>query len=200
MAQKLSAEELGAIFPELDEILDHRLRQGVIEIWQEIAAEMRWGDLREIPKNNSTELGRSLIQHIQGVTAMALALCRVADAVQGKPFDRDLLIAACLLHDCSKPVEYEPRPEAIADAQGLRAGQASELGSKMQHAAYAVHKILQKGLPMDLAHLVLTHTHASAMRGKSWEAAALFYADFADTDAALDRVGGRMFLQRWALT
>jgi hypothetical protein len=199
MAQKLSAKDLAAIFPEVEQIDEAKLRQGVVEIWQEIAAEMPWDDLREIPKNTKGESGRSLVEHIRGVTQMALALCEVAKAVQNKPYDRDLLVAGCLLHDASKPVEYEPDPSASRGDSRVRPGRQSPLGRSIQHAAYATHKIFEKKLPLELAHLVLTHTHASGMRGKTWEAAALFYADFADTDAALHSINDRLYLQCWQL-
>jgi HD superfamily phosphohydrolase YqeK len=199
MAQKLSAEALAKIFPEIDEIRAPAMKRGVVEIWQEIAAEMPWDDLLEIPKNTKGEKNRSLVEHIRGVTQMAIALCEVAKKVQDKAYDRDLLVAACLLHDASKPVEYEPDPAATRGDGPVRPGRQSALGRSIQHAAYATHKIFEKKLPLELAHLVLTHTHASGMRGKTWEAAALFYADFADTDAALHSIDDKLYLQRWQL-
>jgi HD superfamily phosphohydrolase YqeK len=199
MAQKLSAEDLTRIFPEIDLIQETVLKQGVVEIWQEIATEMQWDGLLEIPKNTKGEFGRSLVEHIRGVTQMAISLCEVAKTTQNKPYNRDLLIAACLLHDASKPVEYEPDPSASASGNGVRTGRQSALGRSIQHAAYATHKIFEKTLPLELAHLVLTHTHASGMRGRTWEAAALFYADFADTDAALHSVKDTLYIQRWHL-
>lgn len=199
MAQTLSVETLREIFPEIEQIGDPIMKRGVEEIWQEIAAEMPWNDLREMPKNTKGEKGRSLVEHIRGVTQMALALCEVAKATQGKPYNKDLLLAACLLHDVSKPVEYEPDPSASKGENGIRPGRQSAIGRSIQHAAYATHKIFEKKLPLELAHLVLTHTHASGMRGKTWEAAALFYADFADTDAALHSIKDTLYIQRWQL-
>jgi HD superfamily phosphohydrolase YqeK len=199
MPQTLSVEALREVFPEIEQIQNPVLKRGVEEIWLEIAAEMPWNDLNEMPKNTKGEKGRSLVEHIRGVTQMALALCEVAKTMQGKPYDRDLLLAACLLHDVSKPVEYEPDPSASTGENGVRPGRQSAMGRSIQHAAYATHKIFEKKLPLELAHLVLTHTHASGMRGKTWEAAALFYADFADTDAALHTVKDTLYIQRWQL-
>lgn len=198
MAQALSLDHLRSLFPEIDQIADPDLKTGVYEIWREIAAEMAWSDLREVPKNAKAEAGRTLVDHVAGVTRMALAICEVAQQVHGKPFDRDMLLAACLLHDVSKPVEYEPVPDAPVGTFP-RQGRSSELGRKVQHAVYAAHKIFEKGLAVELAHLVVTHTHASNRRGTSWEASALFYADFADSDAALHTANATMFSQRWTL-
>ena len=198
MAQDLDAASLSEILPETDWIEDLALRTGVVEIWRQIASEMLWDDIRDVPKNNKAEAGRALITHVRGVTLMALELCKVALKVQGKAFDHDLLIAACLLHDASKPVEYDPDPAVSTPDRPGRAV-VSAIGRKLQHGVYASHKILQLGLPLELAHLVLTHTHASNRRGQTWEAAALFYADFADSDAALDGSAAPMFMQRWKL-
>ena len=199
MGQKIDAAELRTLLPEIGEIADSALREKVEAIWIEIAAEMAWSDLRDIPKNLKAESDRSLVEHIRGVTRMALALCDIAREQHGKPYDRDLLLAACLLHDASKPVECEPSGnDGRTGARPLPA-RKSHLGACIQHGVYAAHKALQHGLSLDLAHLLITHIHQSNTRGTTWEAAALFYADFADTDVGLSSNGAPMFSQRWKL-
>jgi hypothetical protein len=199
MPQRLSAEDVVGIFPELHEIGDPALRGAVAEIWCEIAAEMPWHDIREVPKSARPNAHGTLIDHIRGVTQMALAICDIAQRMQGKPYDRDLLVAACLLHDASKPVESEPVPDTAGKPPARPAARHSKLGKNVQHGVYAAHKILAKGLPLELANLVITHTHHSGVRAKTWEAAALFYADYADTDASLGTSGDKLYIQRWLL-
>ena len=200
MPQQLSADGVASVFPEIEEIRSDSLRRGVAEIWSEIAAEMPWTDLNDIPKNDKGEMGRSLVTHIRGVTQMAIAICDIAKNLNGLDYDRDIMIAAGLLHDVSKPVEYEPDDTRSAPEGLPTPCRKSELGRHIQHAVYATHKIFEKGLPLELAHLVVTHTHGSNMRGKTWEAAALFYADFADTDAGLSlNPGQKLYNQRWSL-
>ena len=199
MAQTLEPQDIEVLFSELREIKDPRLRDAVAEIWCETAAEMKWDTLEEIPKNTEEEKGRSLIGHIKGVTAMALAICEAAKSLHGKEYDKDAMIAASLLHDVSKLVEYEPDPERPRTANTPRAGRASNLGKNVQHAVYAAHKMLNKGLPLELVNLVIAHTHASGVRGKTWEAAALFYADFADSDAGLSDAKATLYSERWTL-
>jgi hypothetical protein len=104
MAQKLQPRDIEALFSELREIKDPRLRDAVAEIWCETAAEMKWDTLEEIPKNTEEEKGRSLIGHIKGVIAMALAICETAKSLHGKEYDKDAMIAASVLHDVSKLV------------------------------------------------------------------------------------------------
>ena len=199
MSQQLDYEGVKRVFPELDEIKDDHLRNTVAEIWIETAAEMPWSDLGEIPKNSKGEAGRNLMAHIRGVTQMALQICEIAKTLHNTPYDRDIMVAACLLHDVSKIVEYEPDPDQPGDNKMPRPARSSRIGKNIQHGVYAAHKILAKGLSPELAHLVITHTHASNKRGRTWEAAALFYADFADSDAGISAVNGKMFSERWMI-
>jgi HD superfamily phosphohydrolase YqeK len=199
LAQVITASELRSLVPEIGEISDPILRERVETIWIEIASEMTWADLRDVPKNLKAERERTLIDHIRGVTRMALGLCEEAKLLHGKAYDRDMLLAACLLHDVSKPVECEPTDEVVPANVRPKPARKSYLGTRIQHAVYAAHKVMQHGLSLDLAHLLITHTHQSNTRGTTWEAAALFYADFADTDVGLSSVGAPMYSQRWKL-
>ena len=57
------------------------------------------------------------------------------------------------------------------------------MGKLIQHAVYATHKVFAHGLPIEIAHVVNTHTHQSALRSTSVEGGYLFYADYADADS-----------------
>lgn len=199
MAIDTSADGIRKIFSEVDQIEDAKLREGVIEIWLELAAETAWERFEDIPKNLDLEKHETLVGHIQGVTRMALALADIAKDIHGLPVDRDLLIAACLLHDISKPMESEPNPGGPPTGGSTPPAKKTEFGAKIQHGVYGAHKIWQKNLPktMDLAHLVITHTRASNTRAVSYEASLLFYADWADSDAGIITGGGKPFAPRW---
>jgi len=202
MAVDIDTRGLREVFPEIDEIEDPVLRQGVIDIWLEVAAAMAWQRFEDIPKNLKAEAYRPLVPHIRAVTQMALRLAETAAALQGTPYDRDLLLAACLLHDASKALECEPDPEGAPTGGPTKPGRTSAIGRNIQHAVFVAHKVLEKGLPLELANLVITHTHASGVRGRTWEAALLFYADFADTDAGIigsPDSGARTYNERWRL-
>ena len=199
MAVQMTHEDVAAVFPEITEIQDANLRRIVGEIWIEMASEMAWDSLDEIPKNTKGEKGRCLVEHIRGVTQMAMQICETALKLSGRTYDRDTMIAVGLLHDVSKLVEYEPDPAQTRGNTGPRPGRQSRLGKNIQHAVYASHKMFSKGLSLEMINLVITHTHGSNMRGKTWEAAALFYADFADTDAGLSLAGAKMYSEKWTL-
>ncbi|WP_426958615.1 HD domain-containing protein [Muricoccus radiodurans] len=185
------------LFPELGEIADSAIRRGVTAIWTEVAAECPWDDLRAIPKNLEAEKERRLTDHIRIVTRMALALAEVAKAESGTAYNRDHLIAMALLHDVSKPMECEPVPGAAPNAAGVLPARKSRMGKLIQHAVYATHKVFAHGLPIEIAHVVNTHTHQSAMRSVSVEGGYIFYADYADSDSVIIPDGGRSYLGRW---
>lgn len=200
MSVRLKREEFVELFPEVSQIRDPALVRGIEDIWIDIAAECKWERLQHVPKNADSERHRALVDHIRGVTRIALAMSEIVRTQQGARVDNDVLTAACLLHDVSKVVEMEPDPDGPPTNGPTRPARKSDLGAKMQHAVYATHKIFAYGLPLEVAHLVVTHTHASNVRAKSLEAALLFYADYADSDAAITTVGGTTFAQRWELT
>lgn len=199
MAVRIDEAGLKKLFPEIDWIEDDKLRQSVIDIWLEVAAECAWERFEDVPKSFGKEDYRGLVGHIRGVTQMAVALAETANELHGTPFDKDMLVAAGLLHDVSKPVECEPDPDRPESNGKVKPMRKSKLGANIQHAVYATHKIFAKGLPVELAHLVVTHTHKSNVRTPTFEGACLFYADYADSDANLIPVGGKSFAQRWEL-
>ncbi len=199
MAIQTNADEIRALFPEVNQIEDPALREGVVDIWLDLAAETAWERFEDIPKNLKEEKHMTLIGHVQGVTQMALALAEVAERLHGVAIDRDLLIASCILHDISKPLESAPNPGGPPTGSSVPPGKITEFGAKIQHAVYGAHKIWAKGLPkaLELAHLVITHTRTSNTRSNSYEAALLFYADWADSDAGIVLGGDVPFSAKW---
>lgn len=199
MAVRIDEAGVRALFPEVDQIADGGLRQGVIDIWVETGAECGWERFEDVPKSLDAEKDRRLIDHVRGVTRMAMALAEIAEREHGTAYNRDHLIAACLLHDVSKAVETEPDPHGRATNGPALPARKSPLGDRIQHAVYATHKVFAHKLPLEVAHIVNTHTHASNVRSKTIEGAFLFYADYADSDAGILPTGGKLFAQRWEL-
>ena len=199
MAIQTTANEIRALFPEVEQIQDPDLRAGVIDIWLDLARETAWERFEDIPKNLKEEKHMTLIGHVQGVTQMALALADIATRLHGVEVDRDLLIASCILHDISKPLESAPNPGGPPTGSSVPPGKITEFGEKIQHGVYGAHKIWAKGLPkaLELAHLVITHTRTSNTRSNSYEAALLFYADWADSDAGIVLGGDVPFSAKW---
>lgn len=199
MAVQISEAGVLELFPELAQIKDGILRRRVAHIWIEIGQECRWERFEDVPKNLGSERHRRLVDHVRGVTRMALALAEIGEREHGTAYNRDHLIAACLLHDVSKPVETEPDPNGAPTHGPAAPGKKSALGKSVQHALYATHKVFAHRLPLPVAHIVNTHTHQSAIRSATIEGAYLFYADYADSDAGIYPMGGEMFVQRWEI-
>lgn len=199
MAIRTNAEEIRALFPEANLIENADLRRAVIDIWLEVAGETAWEAFGDIPKNLKEEKRMTLVGHVRGVAKTALAMADVVENRHGLAIDRDLLIAACLLHDVSKPLESAPDPGGAPTGGAAAPGKITEFGAKIQHGVYGAHKIWAKSPPkaLELAHLVITHTRASNARSTSCEAALLFYADWADSDAGIILAGGTPFSARW---
>lgn len=184
------------VFPELNLIQDQSLRKGVEEIWEEIFSEMPWNSIHDVPKGSKATAGEGLVEHIRSVTNMAVAICEVARQYSGRDYNRDLLLAACLLHDASKPVELEPIT-STESKESSKAFRKSAIGENVQHGVYTAHKVMQRELPLELVNLIITHTPLSGVRSRTWEAAALFYADFAETDATLSKGGGVLHAEKF---
>ncbi len=197
MSFNITEDELLALLPEIADIADADIRCGVVAIWQRTAQKCAWDQFEDVPKNLGSEKYRRLIDHVRGVTKMAIALAEIAEELHGTPYNRDYLLAAGLLHDVSKPLETEPDPAGEASGGPALPARKSEIGKKLQHAAYATHEVLAEGMPLDIASLVLTHTHDSNMRSRAIEASYLFYADYADSDAGILPTGQKAFVEVW---
>ena len=108
MSVNLTKDQIYQLFPIIKDVDDSKIKNGIIEIITEIGNEMSWESFHDIPKNLGNEKNRSLVVHINGVTDIAIKMAQMYKETQNLDYDKDLLIASCLLHDISKPVESEP--------------------------------------------------------------------------------------------
>lgn len=172
------------LFPELAKLSSEQLRRAVAEIWIECWRESAWERIEDAPKNpGNLPPERTLVDHVRAVTLESLETARLVREVHGIETDADVLIAAGLLHDVSKLVEYE---------QVNSEQQVSSRGRLIQHAAYGAHKAWEKGLPDEVVHIILSHTEASKKAPRTLEGAIVHYVDYLDTDALLFSVGAPM--------
>ena len=174
------------LFPELAEISDRTLADKVVEIWAETWKASPWERIEDAPKNPETVHDRhKLVPHTRAVTVQGIAMAKAIRDFHDLPVDLDLVIAGCNLHDVSKLMEYEPN--------GARSSKSS-FGGMIQHAAYGVHKALEHGLPLELIHIIGSHTTQSRLAPKTTEAIIVYYADYADSDALMLEAGQRLLL------
>lgn len=174
------------VFPEVGQISSAELKRKVIEIWIDVWRESPWERIEDVPKNPENVGDRPLATHIRSVTQQALACAELVKNLHGIDYDRDVVLAGGLLHDVSKLVEYQPAPEKAT---------SSPRGKLIQHAVYGAHKAWEKGLPDDIVHIVISHTHNSGKRPNTWECVLVHYVDYLDSDALLWEKGEKLLLR-----
>lgn len=155
-------------FPELTEIRDDDIRDGVVAAWSQALAESSFEELCEVPwwPPYEHKMGRSIsgVRHIRDVTQLALG---IADTVERR-FDadvaRDAVAAGALVHDISKVYE-------------LTADGTAGLNDLIPHPHYAVHVIARAGLGVELQHIALAHTSQTSVEPVTLEARIVQLAD-----------------------
>jgi putative nucleotidyltransferase with HDIG domain len=166
----MDAAHVEDCFPELDGIADEDLRAGVVRAWRESATQAGVTDLTALPWLPPTErrLGitgeESLIDHVRDVTTCARALATTLGDRRGTDIDEDLLVAGALVHDISKLAEFD-------------GDDATATYDLLGHPYYGVHIVAAAGLPVELAHVVLSHTPRTTVEPAFLEAALVRRAD-----------------------
>jgi 7,8-dihydroneopterin 2',3'-cyclic phosphate phosphodiesterase len=118
----------------------------------------------------------SFVKHCNSAVRGALSLATLYKEEYGININFDILIAAALLHDVDKMLIYERKGERV---------EMSELGQKLRHGVYGAHAALDEGLPLEVAHVIATHSPQSGAYPTTVEGAIIQYADLADMEAAL---------------
>jgi hypothetical protein len=168
-----------AMFPEVAEIRDAKLRQAVIDIWQELWAMSEWTDIATVP--TSQEIPYPTLPHNQSVMRMALDVAASFEKFHGVKVNRDHLIAEAALQDASKVVEMRPGRDGKPEV--------TEIGKAYPHAFWVAHLAVSKGLPDAVCHVLLTHTPQAAKFPDTIEGKILYYVDQLDVIA--------IFKDRW---
>ena len=104
--------DLKQIFPQVADIRDDKLRQSVFDIWDELWRRSAWTDVQAVP--TAPQIPYPTIPHNQCILDMALSVADFLEKHHGAKIDRDVLIAAAILQDASKVIEYTPLPEGKA--------------------------------------------------------------------------------------
>jgi hypothetical protein len=174
------------MFPEVDEIADVELRRGVIEVWEELWAMSSYSDIDTVPI--SPEIPIPTKPHNQCVLRMAIAVANELERFHGVKVNRDHLIAAAILQDASKVVEYETKDGVVAH---------SEIGRQYPHSFYAAHFAVLKGIPAPIVHVLLTHSPQAPRFPSTLEGKILYYVDQIDVIAVFkDRWRKELFITK----
>lgn len=161
-------EQLTELFPELQEIGDSVLREGVLQTWELALERGGWqvSDLQEIPFTLLILTKKSLLEHTRRVTRMALAVARARDGA-----NLDYVIAGGLLHDVGKLLEYERRDGEV---------RKSRYGELVRHPVSGYALALEAGLPLEVAHIILAHSAEGEKVKRTPEAIIIHHCDFID--------------------
>lgn len=170
MQQVQESIEVAALFPELADIADPKLREAVVATWQDLWKMSPWKRIEEVP--TSTEIPYPTLPHNRCVLEMALAVADAFERHHNLKVNRDYLIAAAILQDASKVVEFERSPDGETVA--------TDLGRFYPHAFWAAHIALRHGIPDEIAHVLLTHTPQAAKFPSTLEGKILYYVDQID--------------------
>jgi len=162
-------EAVLAAFPRIRDIDAVTLKDQVCRAWlgawqasdyDRIEDVSQWEPAREA-------LGISNVDHTNGVVDCALAIADTLKSHQSVKIDRDILIAAAVLHDLDKICLFH-----AAD------GRPTELGRRLGHVAAGVHLALAAGVPLSVVHAVAAHSPTySTIAPKTPEAVILKHAD-----------------------
>ena len=165
------------LLPEIDEIIDPRLRDLVIACWEEAIRFRGWTEdlLRGIPFTLlADDVKITFIGHVRAVCRMCIACDDVLNQIHGKnktPVDRDCLIAGALLADVGKLLEFE-----IVDGKPIK----SEYGKHIRHPFSGVGLAFKNGLPSRVMHIIATHSKEGEGEKRSPESIIFHHADFID--------------------
>lgn len=151
-------------FPEIDRIEDDELREGVISAWVMAIEETGVTDLESLPwlppEQARLDLpDETLVAHVRDVVAGSVALAEslLETRGEGVALSMDLVVAGALVHDVSKPYEYD-------------GGEETEIGRLLGHPHFGVHVVAEAGLPVAVQHVALAHSHRTAIEPATLEA------------------------------
>jgi len=165
------------ILPEIKLIEDTVLQKKVVAVWDEAISFRGWTAdvLMSIPFTLLAEnVQITFIEHVRTVCKMCLACDQVLTEAYGKRktlVNRDHLIAGALLADVGKLLEYE-----IVDGRAVKA----DYGRKLRHPFSGVGLAYKHGLPVEVLHIIATHSREGDAEQRSAESIIFHHADFID--------------------
>ncbi len=161
------------MFPQFEQIRDQSLKQGIIDIWNELWAMSEFEDIETVP--TSGEIASPNLPHSRSVLTMCLQVADSFERYHQVVVDRDVLIAAAILQDASKVVEYRPT--------GTGAVERTEIGKAYGHAFWVTMLAAQRKLPTAVCHILITHSPQAARFPQSLEGKIIYYVDQLDVIA-----------------
>ncbi len=163
---------------QLGSMRDATLRGKVVRTWVIGCERGGWKSVDELLRMPFTLLtntrGINLIEHTLAVTAGAIGLARAMQDHYGQmplKIDFDRLVAAGLVHDVGKLLEFEP--------DGAGGYRKSRMGLCARHPISGVILAELAGLPPELVNTIACHAKEGEGRPQTVETVLVHQADFA---------------------
>ena len=163
----MKPEDIVALFPEFTQIENEDLRAKAIRATI-LAMEAGGWTLQNADKAPVTvnwDCSCNLIDHVRKVTQVCIRSYEELAPfykANGVPFDRDTVICGALLHDIGKWTEF-----ALADGKPVH----SDTADLMRHPLSGAILADRAGLPLNIVHLIATHSFEGDKSYKTAESA-----------------------------
>ncbi len=167
-------DKIKELLPELADIEDGALRDKVVAVYKAALERGGWRpeDMVRLPSTLLMDPApASFLEHTRAVTRCAVAVADCMASSYGGRLDinRDHLVAAALLHDVGKLLEYREEGGEFAK---------SELGRMLRHPFSGAALCYEFGLPPEVTHAVATHAREGEGARATPEAIIIHHADF----------------------
>jgi 7,8-dihydroneopterin 2',3'-cyclic phosphate phosphodiesterase len=171
-----------ALFKIADEIKDQPLKDKVISLLKEPRLTLIEGDSKSVSfaaspasKRRHHSYEKGLIVHTVSTTRLALSLAQLMEEIYHVKVDRDVVIAASLLHDLFKYATYS----SIFPGKYS----SSKLGERLDHLTLITSELYARKFPLDVIHAVAAHHgEGSPIEPRTIEALLVHMADRADAE------------------
>ncbi|SBV97289.1 hypothetical protein KL86DPRO_11191 [uncultured delta proteobacterium] len=177
-------KRMTAILPLLGYLEDRGLAEKIARAWELAEERGGWDSLEQACFGPHLPKAR-LVDHVNAATESALRVCEIITKYQGIMFDTQLVVAIGLMHDVCKVLEYEP------DGQG--GARVSEIGKHLQHGVAGGMLAQEVGMPLEMVHLILTHTPQSTMQPNRIEGVLFAAVDICDANMLHYTNGHQLF-------
>jgi putative nucleotidyltransferase with HDIG domain len=174
-------DSIDELIPAIGELSNETLQRAVNSCWAEALRLSPYQSLDQVPQS-PVMMDRSLLDHINEVNGLCLALLDVSSMTFGLAPDRDVTLATAILHDLDKPLLFRRSDNgAFACAEGRL---------MTDHGAVGADLAATLGVPEAIVALVRRHSpFASEGLPAIPEGTIVHYADFVANDLACLQVG-----------
>ncbi|MDE1994084.1 MAG: HDIG domain-containing protein [Rhizobiaceae bacterium] len=161
------------------DLISDNLREMTVVAWMTAWTSSTFKTLEDMPWGG-LHPSYLLIDHVNEVTRIGIALANAAKAEWKTDIPADILIPTLILHDIDKPLMYMRRGDDVIRTQ---------LASELPHGIIGAMLLRDLGFGERVVNAVAMHSPLMPFHGKTQEAYVLHYADHFACDNAFLRDG-----------